>query len=112
MKECKYYHAEKLYACLLKKRREKCERFQSYISEAVVVATGEIGSMNEQIEKNFTFHPPKDAQPAKYAAIRRNAKIMATLIDNNCLDSREKDIALMKLEEAVMWANAAIARNE
>lgn len=27
-------------------------------------------------------------------------------------DSREKSLALTHLEDAVMWANAAIARNE
>jgi hypothetical protein len=33
------------------------------------------------------------------------------VIDNNCPDSREKSLAMTNLEQAVMWANAAIARN-
>lgn len=66
----------------------------------------------EDIEKRFTYHKPKDGQPGKYTEIRNTAKNLALLIDDLCPDSREKSIAMTKLEEAVMWANAAIARNE
>lgn len=34
------------------------------------------------------------------------------LIFESCKGSREYSLAITKLEEAVMWANAAIARNE
>ena len=34
------------------------------------------------------------------------------MLVDECPDSRELSVALTKLEEAVMWANAAIARNE
>ena len=64
------------------------------------------------IEKNFTFHPPKDDQPNRYQCIRDTAKGFALLIDKACPDSREKSLAMTKLEECVMWANASIARNE
>jgi len=33
-------------------------------------------------------------------------------IEHFCPDSREKSVAITKLEESIMWANAAIARNE
>lgn len=66
----------------------------------------------EQIEKAFTYHPPKEGQPQKYESIRATAKILAQAIDNRCPDSREKSLALTKLEEVVFWANASIARNE
>ena len=62
------------------------------------------------IEKRFTYHPPKDDQPRKYSEIRAVAKNFAFLIDDLCPESREKSIAMTKLEESVMWANAAIAR--
>lgn len=68
--------------------------------------------MNQQIENNFKYHTPKEGQPAKYEAIREKAKELAYLIDAKCPNSREKSLAMTKLEEAVMWANAAIARNE
>ncbi|MDL2317782.1 hypothetical protein LJC74_01635 [Eubacteriales bacterium OttesenSCG-928-A19] len=68
--------------------------------------------MSDQIEKAFTCHPPKDGQPERYTALRNQAKVLAMAIDAECPNSREKSLALTKLEEAVMWANAAIARNE
>ncbi len=63
-------------------------------------------------EKRFTYHPPKEGQPERYAVIRAEGKKFADLIDMACLDSPEKTLAITKLDEAVMWANAAIARNE
>ena len=66
----------------------------------------------EEIEKRFTYHPPKEGQPAIYQSIRGAAKNLALQINEACPDSREKAIALTKLEEFVMWVNAGIARNE
>ena len=39
-------------------------------------------------------------------------KEFAYLLNDLCPDSREKSLAMTKLEECVMWANASIARNE
>lgn len=64
------------------------------------------------LEKRFTYHAPKDGQPEKYTEIRSRAFHLAQLVDEFCPDSREKSLAITKLEEAVMWAIAAIARNE
>ena len=68
--------------------------------------------MKEQIESAFTYHAPNDSQTAKYVVIRSSAKLLALTFDELCPDSREKSLAMTKLEEAVMWANASIARNE
>lgn len=67
--------------------------------------------MNPQIENNFKYHSPKEGQPEKYEAIREKAKELAYLIDEQCPNSREKALAMTKLEEAVMWANSSVARN-
>jgi hypothetical protein len=67
--------------------------------------------MNPQIENNFKYHAPKEGQPQIYETLREVAKILAYAIDNHCPDSREKSLAMTKLEEAVMWANASVARN-
>lgn len=64
------------------------------------------------IEKAFTYHPPKDDQPARYISIREKAKELATMISTLCPESRERSLAFTKIDEAVMWANASIARNE
>ncbi len=65
-----------------------------------------------QIENAFTYHAPKGDQPARYVAIRDKAKELALLIADLTPASREQSVALTELETAVMWANAAIARNE
>jgi hypothetical protein len=65
-----------------------------------------------ELIKRFTYHPPKNDQAARYENLRTAAKGLALLIDDYCPDSREKSVAMTKLEEAVMWANASIARNE
>ena len=64
------------------------------------------------IEKNFTYHAPSPDQANRYETIRLFCKRAAEIIDSRCPESREKSLAMTKLEEAVMWANAAIARNE
>lgn len=64
------------------------------------------------IEKNFTYYAPKEGQQERCERIRFKAKMLAAYINEKCPDSREKSLAMTKLEEAVMWANAAIARNE
>jgi len=65
---------------------------------------------NPMIENNFKYHSPKEGQPEKYTAIREKAKELAYLIDELSPPSREKALAITKLEESVMWANASIAR--
>jgi hypothetical protein len=68
--------------------------------------------MADKIENAFAYHPPKGTQPKRYEALRANARTLACLIDRHCPDSREKSLAMTNLEQAVMWANASIARNE
>ena len=64
------------------------------------------------IENNFKYHAPLPGQPEKYELIRGKAKELAYLIEEICPESRERSLAMTKLEETVMWANASIARNE
>ena len=68
--------------------------------------------MKDQIENDFKYHPPKEGQKEKYEDIRARGKNFALLIKKHCPDGREKALAITKIEVAVMWANAAIARNE
>lgn len=60
----------------------------------------------------YTYHAPKGDQQERYEDILEKARELAELIERCCPDSREKSLAHTKLEEAVMWANASIARNE
>jgi len=65
---------------------------------------------DHEIETRFTYHPPQEGQPERYEKLRDEAKQFAHFINSMCPDSREKSLAITKLEEAIMWANAAIAR--
>lgn len=71
----------------------------------------DITAKNE-IENHFSYHSPKGDQPERYEKIRSKAKELAYLIQESCPTSDEKSLAMRKLEECVMWANASIARNE
>ena len=63
-----------------------------------------------EIDTRFTYHTPKDGQPAKYTELRDRAKELAVLINDLCPESREKASAFTKLEESMFWANASLAR--
>lgn len=63
------------------------------------------------VEKVFTYHPPREGQPEQYAAIRAKAKELAILVGELCPCGRELSLARTNIEQAVFWANAAIARN-
>ena len=67
---------------------------------------------NPELERRFTYHAPKGNQQVRYERRRNFAKSLAYVIEQACPDSREKSLALTNLEQAVMWANASIARNE
>jgi hypothetical protein len=64
------------------------------------------------LKRRFTYQAPIAGQPERYQEIRKAAFELAHLIGVQCPPSREKSLAITNLEQAVMWANAAIARNE
>ena len=66
----------------------------------------------ERIQKDFSYHPPKGDQQERYIEIRNVAKELAEVLLGDCPPSRERSLAMTNIEQAVMWANAAIARNE
>ena len=66
----------------------------------------------KELETRFTYHAPKGNQPTKYVSIRTLGINMAIGINEFCPDCRELSLAITKIEEAVFWANAAIARRE
>lgn len=64
-----------------------------------------------ELTHRFTYHPPKDGQESQYEDIRAAGLDFAEAINFECPDSPELSTALSKIDEAVMWANAAIARH-
>lgn len=63
------------------------------------------------LEKNFTYHEPTEKQKEAYKYMRQIAHDYADYVQSVCPQSRELSLALTKIEESVMWANASIARN-
>jgi len=65
------------------------------------------------LENRFTYHaPPGPLEIHAYEEIRAAGKEFARLIVSDCPESREQSLAVTHIEEAVFWANAAIARSE
>lgn len=57
----------------------------------------------DDLNRRFSF---------SYKALKDGALDLGLVVLRNAPPSRERSLALTKLEESVMWANAAIARNE
>lgn len=64
------------------------------------------------LKNRFTYAPPKPDQISRYETLRAKALDFADYLATLCPPSREKSLAFTNLEQTVMWANAAIARNE
>lgn len=67
-------------------------------------------NFNKDIENRFTYHNPNKEQADTFPIIREKAKELAYIFELHCPTCREYSLALTKLEEAVMWANAGISR--
>jgi hypothetical protein len=65
-----------------------------------------------RLDNWFTYHPPIRDQAERYQEIRQRGGMFVSVIEELAPDSPEKEQALTKVREAVMWANAAIACNE
>lgn len=61
------------------------------------------------IENVFKYHPPKPEQIPCYEAIREAGRVFARSIRDNSPPNDDQGIALLRVREAVMFANAAIA---
>lgn len=63
------------------------------------------------IENRFAYHRPTEEKVAQHELTRNQVKTIAHYWSGNLPEGREKSLAITKLEEAMFWANAAIARN-
>jgi hypothetical protein len=66
---------------------------------------------DSDLETRFTYHAPQGTAPERFVTIRDTAHTLAKVVNQLCPEGREKSLAITKLEEVVMWANAAVARN-
>lgn len=63
------------------------------------------------LDNNYMYHAPSENKQDKYHALRGNLKSVAKLITVLVPEGREQSIALTKIEEAMFWANAGVARD-
>ncbi len=68
--------------------------------------------MKNSIEHNFTYHAPTDMTSETLVDMRTRFRNLAKCVDGVVEDSREKSLCITKLEEALMWCNAGIVRNQ
>jgi hypothetical protein len=65
----------------------------------------------DDLKNRFDFHPAKDNRTQeRHSLVRSYCLALATSIDSLVPEGREKALAITKLEEVMMWANAGIAR--
>lgn len=63
------------------------------------------------LEHRFAYHrPATQARVDAHQTIRAAMLTAAREVERLCPEGREQSLAVTKLEEAMMWANAAIAR--
>jgi hypothetical protein len=65
---------------------------------------------DSELEVRFAYHAPDDAAKQAHGAVRKACHELAAHIVQYAPQGREQALALTKVEEAMMWANAAIAR--
>jgi hypothetical protein len=65
----------------------------------------------EDLKHRFDYHPPRNQEVVeKHQDVRNHCHTLAQVLLDLIPDSREKSLAITKVEEVMMWANAAIAR--
>lgn len=64
----------------------------------------------EDITNRFSYHAPDAEKRARHGLVRGSCEILAAALDDLIPDGREKSLAMTNLEQAMFWANAALAR--
>jgi hypothetical protein len=66
---------------------------------------------NMDLENRFNYHAPDELKKLAHERVREILLQVAQEFNHTLLEGREKSIVITKLEEAMFWANASIARN-
>lgn len=66
----------------------------------------------DPVELRFTYHQPPDERTVeRHERVRKTVRRCAEDLLEDVPPGRERSVVLTKLEEAMMWANAGIARS-
>jgi len=63
----------------------------------------------ENVEQVLTYQPPSSDQIERFGLLRQAFISCAITIMENVPEGRERSLALTKIQECRMWANAGIA---
>ncbi len=63
----------------------------------------------ERLDRLFMYHAPTPDQLPKYEDIRARGRELARVILELCPPGEDREVALRKVREAVMTANASVA---
>jgi len=69
-------------------------------------------TIQQRLDNDYQYHAPMGDQQERYVFLRNEGKRLAMAIVQNTPVSREQSVALTLLDQLLMMANAAIARNE
>jgi len=69
-------------------------------------------TIDQTIWRLFTYHAPTPDQMQRYVALREAAQRYAREIAMHCPESAERTLAIRRVHEASMLANASIAVTE
>jgi hypothetical protein len=67
------------------------------------------GLTKADLEEIFSYHPPQCGDAERYNLLRAGALRFAEVILDNTPSCPDQTVAIRKLREAVMTANAAVA---
>lgn len=63
----------------------------------------------DDILNRFRYHPATETTGPRHDDVRSECQALAEFFYDHLPESREKSLALTKLQEAMMYANSAIA---
>lgn len=67
--------------------------------------------LRRDLERRYKRIAPAGDSPERHGYVMDAVVACALVIARSCPDSRERDAAFARLEEAQFWSNAAIARH-